>query len=128
MKSIGKGAVNRARSKSVRVAAMLAFAAALCLGLLGASRQAEAGSHARSPLDGAVANKLYGQLKDAAQAGPTNTRMRAIVHMASQADLSTWPTTDRPMTSSPFVICRLPYLHRGALRRGALHRGATCRQ
>src|SRR5207253_8650285 len=80
------------RKRRAGVVALLAFAAALSLGVLGAGRQAEAGASARLPLSSAVASKLYGHLKDA----PSDTRMRAIVHLRDQVDLSTWPANDKP--------------------------------
>ncbi|MGI8587771.1 MAG: S8 family serine peptidase [Chloroflexia bacterium] len=44
----------------------------------------------------ASASKLYGRLGQAAAAAQASTRMRVIVHLRDQADLSTWPTNNRP--------------------------------
>jgi subtilisin family serine protease len=69
--------------------------AMICLALLG-NQSAAAGvpTGSASAVTG-TASKLYGQLTDVVARADQNARLRVIVHMRDQVDLSTWPTSDR---------------------------------
>src|SRR5690349_3391826 len=71
--------------------------------LLGASLMSAGFAFAAAPLPAGTgtapvtitAGKLYGQLEEKVASSAPNARLRVIVHLKEQVDLSTWPASDR---------------------------------
>jgi hypothetical protein len=84
--------------KFARLVAPVALGLAVCAGLLATGPQASAGVPAagRSGAQGTAAqSKLYGKLQETVKNSSADTRLRVIVHMRDQLDMSTWPLNDR---------------------------------
>jgi hypothetical protein len=96
--------MDRTRAPRARLATWLAGGTATAL--LGAGLLTGGFASAGIPttaLEGAGAqvvvsgpSKLYGQLQGKVENAQGGSTFRAIVHLRDQADLTTWPTTDRP--------------------------------
>ncbi|HKP51597.1 MAG TPA: S8 family serine peptidase [Chloroflexia bacterium] len=71
--------------------------AVLGLAMLGLALLSNQSAAAGVPTGGmaSASSKLYGQLKDVVARADANARLRVIVHMRDQVDLSTWPASDR---------------------------------
>ncbi|MEO8286940.1 MAG: S8 family serine peptidase [Chloroflexota bacterium] len=88
----GKRKARRVASLAV---GLLLSAGILGAGLASAGIPTEVPGNAIVPTDVTMAGKLYGQLDGKVKNAGQDTRLRVIVHLKDQADLSTWPTNDR---------------------------------
>ena len=94
--SPGAGAGGKARPGLARKLAVgfLVGASIMSAGLAWASAPVPSTTQS-APAAATNASKLYGQLDQKVANASPDTRLRVIVHLKEQADLSTWPSNDR---------------------------------